>query len=195
MMKYLLSNNLMSDFQSAYRPRYSTTTALLNICDDIRRGFDLGQFTVLALLDFSKAFDSVNHSKLCDKLENLFNFSESACKLIFSYLCGRSQRVEVNGVLSDMLQLKCGVPQGSVLGPLLFSVFINDISSCFLYTKFHLYADDLQVYKVGSDLECDQMIFGVLRLGQYAMHYCLMLKKTQAIICHRNRLMLCALID
>jgi Reverse transcriptase (RNA-dependent DNA polymerase) len=84
------------------------------------------------------------------KIENLFNFSESAIKPVKSYLTGRSQCVFANGALSSFLPVTQGVPQGSILGPLLFSLFINDISNSIHFLNFHIYAADVQIYLSGS---------------------------------------------
>lgn len=193
-LTHLHENKLLCEFQSAYRPGHSTTSALLHITDDIRRNADANKFTVLTLLDFSKAFDSINHTKLCKKLKSLLKFSSSSCKLIFSYLNNRSQLVEVGGNSSDIMALTCGVPQGSILGPLLFSLYINDISSCFKFSKFHLYADDLQVYR------CDRLTNKIISIGKLnedlqrvvewstSNDLILNAKKTQAIIIHKHRL-------
>ena len=98
------------------------------------------------MLDFSKAFDSINHDLLCKKLRLSYNFSSQSVDLIKSYLSERYQQVFTSDGLSDPLNTKTGVPQGSILGPLLFSLFINDVSSCFKFSKFHIYADDIQLY-------------------------------------------------
>ena len=100
---------------------------MVNILGDIRIPFDNNHITILCLLDFTKACDTVDHLILCQKLKNLFCFSNSAVNLINSYLTNRSQLVNVLGRLSERKHVPCGVPQGSILGPLLFSLFINDI--------------------------------------------------------------------
>lgn len=191
---HLQSNNLLCSYQSAYRSGYSTTSALLTITDDIRRQADVGRFTVLTLLDFSKAFDSICHSILCKKLATLYNFSSSACRLVYSYLAGRSQVVEVNGTLSEAMPILRGVPQGSVLGPLLFSLYINDVGNSLKHCKFHLFADDLQIYI--SDM-WNNRINCITRLNDdlqsilsWSIRNKLILNtnKTQAILLFKNKL-------
>jgi hypothetical protein len=102
--------------------------------------------TVLLLLDFSKAFDNFVHSLLYSKLSSLFRFYGTAVELIRSYLSDRYQCVCVDGKISDLVL----VVQGSVLGPLLFSLFINDIASRISHCQYHLYADDVQLYLSGD---------------------------------------------
>lgn len=131
----------------------------MKVLDDIRVPYDRDEFTLLRLLDFSKAFDCVNHQLLCYKLEYYFGFNHVAVELVRSYLSSRKQRVKVGNVYSSWSDVKSGVPQGSLLGPLLFSIFINDIFKVPKFVNIHAYADDIQLYlsdKIGllDDLYC-----------------------------------------
>lgn len=121
-LSYLCTYGLMSEWQSGYRKGYrkGTQTALLKICHNVRHAVDNKQLTILVLLDFSKAFDTVIHLKLLKKLRML-GFGIKALRWIFSYLSGRPQAVVDNdGRCSNWLETTTGVPQGSVLGPLFF---------------------------------------------------------------------------
>ena len=156
---YLSNYKLLSPYQSGFRPGHSCSTATMKVIDDIRSSFDMEFITLLCLLDFSKAFDSVDHELLVYKLKYYFGFSDFAANLLASYLKNRQQKVNVSGRCSDLKSVKCGVPQGSVLGPLLFSMFINDLFKCVVDVRVHAYADDVQLYmsnRVGlvEDLCC-----------------------------------------
>jgi len=120
-------------------------TALVNITDDIRLAMENKCLTILVLLDFSSAFNSVDYDILLAILKSL-NMSRSAITWFNSYLRGRSQLVRHNGVSSKWCDIDAGVPQGGVLSPLLFSVFIDSITKI-ISSKCHLYADDLQLYR------------------------------------------------
>jgi hypothetical protein len=109
--------------------------------------------TVLLLLDFSKALDNVHHSLLCSKLSSFFRFQGTAVELIRSYLNDRYQSVYVDGKISDLVLVARGVVQGSVIGLLLFSLFINDIASRMSHCRYHFYADDAQL-SIDSISDC-----------------------------------------
>jgi len=104
---------------------------------------------ILLFLDFSKAFDSINHNLLLKKLNIQFYFDCSSIKLLKNYLANRTQYVSMGEQISSSLHTSCGVPQGSVLGPLLFSLYINDIYKSLSYSECRLFADDVQVYLSG----------------------------------------------
>lgn len=146
MSKYLDQHELLSDKQSGFRKKRSCITALLDVVEDLRQKLDDKMVSFLVLLDHSKAFDTVDHKILNSKLKKYFNFSETACKLILSYLSHRSQVTMIDNQRSTVLGVLNGVPQGSVLGPLLFSIYINDLPNIPVTCNIHMYADDVQLY-------------------------------------------------
>lgn len=185
---YLNANNFLVDYQSGFRKNHSTESALLHVSDSIRVSTDKKLMTALLLLDFSKAFDTINHNLLLYKLAHNFNFSNSSISLIKSYLSNRQQSVFADNVLSNRLVVKAGVPQGSILGPLLFSLFINDLPSVLHYCSYHLYADDFQVYLSGNKLDfnstIDKLNYDLNEIYKWSLSNGLTLNfsKTQALI-------------
>ncbi|KAJ1524049.1 hypothetical protein ONE63_010589 [Megalurothrips usitatus] len=144
-VSYLNSNGLLNPLQSGFKAGHSTASALLKVTGDIREAMGERKLALLVLYDFSNAFPSVHHKLLLSKLKCL-GFSDAVLNWFESYLSGRKQFVEVNNIISSLLDIELGVPQGSVLGPLLYCLYVNDIDVVFHSSKFHLYADDLQNY-------------------------------------------------
>ncbi|CAK1594782.1 unnamed protein product [Parnassius mnemosyne] len=142
---YLSRWSLLNSFQSGFRVGHSTTTALVKITEDIRLSMDKQHVTVLTLLDFSNAFNNVDFDLLLAILASL-NISPEVIDWFHSYLFGRRQRTRVDDSFSNWCTINAGVPQGGVLSPLLFSIFISSITLQ-LSSRYHLYADDLQVYE------------------------------------------------
>lgn len=156
--EYLRLSNLLTDRQSGFREKRSCITALIDVSEDIRENVDAGNISLLILLDHSKAFDSVNHKVLSKKLKTMFNLSFSSTSLISSYLENRSQCVSANGGLSRQLPVPNGVPQGSILGPLLFTLYVNDLVDHLHHCNCHVYADDVQIYISCSLDELDNCV-------------------------------------
>jgi len=146
--EHLNEYNLLDTYQSAYREGHSTETALLRVQNDILRAMDDGDVVILLMLDLSAAFDVVNHQVLLRRLKERFGITGDALDWIESYLSNRTQCVRIDGCDSDKCNLTCGVPQGSVLGPILFSLFTTPLGDIgHIHKMFnHFYADDSQYY-------------------------------------------------
>lgn len=145
LMEFFESNEVLPEVQSGFRREYSCLTALTKISDDILRSVDDGKYTVLVLLDFSKAFDTVHHDILLGILEYV-GMGHGALLLLKNYLIGRQQRVKISEDLSESLGLPTGVPQGSVLGPILYSIYTHLFPKVLKSCSVHMYADDIQLY-------------------------------------------------
>lgn len=159
LQSYLSSNNLLEPFQSAYRQGHSTETALLRVHNDVLCAVGKKQAILLLLLDLSAAFDTVDHQRLLQTLGNL-GISGTALMWFKSYLSSRSQVIRIKGAKSDAAGLDCGVPQGSVLGPILFTIYTSSLGALLRHNSihYHLYADDSELYLSCKINELDSAI-------------------------------------
>ena len=142
---------ILHELQFGFRKDHSTGLALTILVDKITEALDRGDYSIGIFLDFSKAFDTVDHSILFQKL-SFYGIRGLAYEWIVSYLTDRRQFVSFNGKDSDLTNIQCGVPQGSVLGPLLFLLYINDISNVSQMLYMLLFADDTSALLSGSNL-------------------------------------------
>ena len=144
---HLSTNNLLEEYQSAYRPHHSTESALVRVQHDILSVLGSRKAVLLVLVDLSAAFDTVDHDLLLDILWSL-GIRTSALQWFASYLCDRHQFVQIRATKSATRHVPWGVPQGSVLGPLLFTIYTASLGKLLssLDMQYHFYADDTQVY-------------------------------------------------
>ena len=121
---------------------HSTEYLMIHLTETWRTVIDCGKFVAVAFIDFRKAFDSVPHATLIMKLERHFGIKESTRDWLKSYLTGRKQFTVLNGVMSDLIPVSMGIPQGSVLGPTLFTLFTNDLSPSVRSVSLYMFSDD-----------------------------------------------------
>ncbi|XP_039901842.1 uncharacterized protein LOC120742540 [Simochromis diagramma] len=187
---YLEKYNIHDRFQSGFRKLHSTETALLKVTNDIMMSANSGEYTVLVLLDLTSAFDTVNHTILINRLRDLVGMSGSVLDWFSSYISERSFSVSANQIMSESTELLCGVPQGSVLGPILFLIYILPLSQIiqqFPEVSYHLFADDIQLYYLFKPTEAHKLsnlIDCLTNIKQWLNNNCLQLNpaKTETLI-------------
>ena len=148
---FLEIHNIIYENQFGFKKKHSTGHSLMEITEKIKESIDQGNYGCGIFIDLKKAFDTVNHKILLMKLEH-YGVRGSCLKWFESYLTDRKQYVFFNGVSSETKTITCGVPQGSVLGPLLFLLYINDLPNISNKLKFFLFADDTNIYYDSKDL-------------------------------------------
>ena len=148
---FLNANNILYKFQFGFRPKHSPYFALITLIDKLAAAIGNRDYAIGVFLDSSKAFDTVNHSNLLDKLYH-YGIRGCAHSWFKSYLSNKHQFVTYNGMLSDKQMIRCSVPQGSILGPLLFVTYINHLSSACDHSQSFLCADDTYLFLSGSSI-------------------------------------------
>ena len=151
LMEFLNCFNLLHTTQSGFRPNHSCETALIGMIDRWLKAINENSMVGVVMVDFKKAFDLVDHNSLLNKLK-YYKISDATLKWFSSYLIGRKQKVSINNILSNNETVLNGVPQGSILGPLLFLLFINDLPFYTEEVKTDLYADDTALYYTGKSI-------------------------------------------
>ena len=146
---FLTDNNILNSCQSGFRRNHSTSTSLIDVSDYILQNMNQGLVTGALFLDLKKAFDTVNYDILLKKLHN-YGVTGNTLNWFKSYLSGRMQAVNVNSTLSDFKHVNIGIPQGSILGPLLFIIYVNSLPDC-INCKCIMYADDTALLFKSAD--------------------------------------------
>ena len=146
------SMNLLSAHQHGFRKSYSTVTNLLSTYDFVGKHLDNHDSVDVIYLDFRKAFDKLSHKLLITKLSNM-KFSNTILNWLSNFLSDRTQAVVINGSISNPIRVASGVPQGSLLGPILFLLYLNDIFELKLNANLIAFADDTKIYDVVSQLK------------------------------------------
>ncbi len=181
---YLTAHSILSDVQSGFRSGFGCVTATLKVLNDITSALDSKLHCAAVLIDLAKAFDTVDHSILADRLSSI-GIRGLSLSWLSNYLSGRFQCVKSDNLFSQPLPVTKGVPQGLILAPTLFSIYINDIVHSALDSSVHLYADDTILYAVGSSpdmvIATLQDSFNKIQQAFSSLHLLLNTKKTKVI--------------
>ena len=191
LLNFISDNNILYDHQYGFRKGRSTQQAIITLVDKITKSQDIGDIVITLLIDLKKAFDTIDHRILLRKLYS-YGIRGSMLKWMESYLTDRSQYVVIDGKVSQTRGIKCGVPQGSILGPLLFIISVNDICNVSPMLFKILYADDTCVLISGNHLNnlIDRLNTELISLNNWfkANKLSLNTKKSFFMIFHRSRI-------
>jgi hypothetical protein len=195
LLDHVTDHNLLPHFQSAYRMHHSTETALLRVLNDLLCASDYSKVSILTLLDLSAAFDTIDHTILVNRLKIVFGIHDLALSFFESYLTDRKQTVLISGYSSDPAPLSCGVPQGSVLGPLLFLLYTQPLAHIIEHhsVSHAEFADDTQLYNSSSPnniqslLTTSESCISDVKLWMTANKLQLNDKKTEALLIDTTR--------
>ena len=147
---YFSTNNLLSSAQSGFRSGHSTQDLLIKVPEDWKIALDCDKIVGITFIDLRKAFDAIDHSLLVAKLR-AYGFDDVSIRWFRNYLSIHRQRVVLDNVYSDWATVHRGVPQGSVLGPLMFIIYMNNLPNVICHSHLHLFADDITMYISGAD--------------------------------------------
>ena len=166
--KFISENNILFNFQSGFRSNHSTNLCFAHLTDKILKGFDGGLLTGMIIIDFQKAFDTVNHDILLQKLQAI-RFSEQSIQWFRPYLCERIFLVETENKLSGFGEISCGVPQGSILGPLLILIYVSDMPHV-VKSDLLWYADDTCFTYQHKDIAITEKILNDTHMEDLALY-------------------------